>query len=582
MVSTSKDTLHRIRKTLEPYVRPRDEVGRIRQILAAHLDSCLEDGVAVEPLALVDSNGVKSLSTARGLQKEYLEALDANIKAHREFEECCHHFRRVEAESRGTEADRGLDHLKEHLATIQLRQRRDKLEAIEGCLTTLTQKPAASPGFLDPGEVFKDSRPLPDVPKDLVAALGAESTSNRPPLKELIDQLERHVLQAKLLLTREEQLLEQVKARSTARPGSVSDGAKLEALNKTRVELIAWIEAELSKSGENNDDGTSQHTSAHHRQSQTELINMDEQLASIKEKYAQYVDARKTLLRLVSDQPQPVLAPPKPEPTPTASPNPPSTTAPSGPPPPPPPTAHLFSPYLDRLLSTSREQRGLIAHKSHLNATITKQVRENLHVLDRLADESQLLPAHASSSSSSSASAAAGSPTRRDRSASFADPSSGGIAAAADSGTGSGSGPSARVRPWVLAADSAKIATLETVAEKIEEGQMALESTMRTLGEVEELVVVVDRERPVTAAGETPARAAAKKTEEEEEEEEEEEDLWLPPSRRQSVADRRAGVRRHTVASKVEQQKTQQQVKTVWDVLDGSLGLLRADRDNNP
>ncbi|KAL2122472.1 hypothetical protein VTJ04DRAFT_2927 [Mycothermus thermophilus] len=539
------------------------------------------------------------MTTARGLQKEYLEALSANIKARQEFEECCHRIRRVGVEPQDAGHERRLDPLKEHLEAIKLRQRRDKLEAIEGCLTSLTQKPAASPSFLDPEEVFRDSRPLPTMPKDLMVALGSESTTSRPPLKELIDQLERHVLQAKLLLTREEQLLEEVKARSTARPGSVSDGAKLEALNRTRVELIAWIEAELNKAGEGDQNGTS-HPHATARQSQAEPMNMDEQLASIKEKYAQYIDARKTLLRLVSEQPHPVLQPPQSE---TTKPNPASPSPPPAPSapavsPPTPPITHLLTPYLDQLLTISRSQRGLIAHKSHLNTTITKQVRENLHLLDRLAEESQLLSTHDHPSSSSSAPTGT-SHSRTKSGSSLSDLAGGGGpsasaaegASSSSSGGGPGSGPSARVRPWVLAADSAKIATLETVAEKIEEGQMALESTMRTLGEVEELVVA--GERPATAAGgettTTPSRAPAtpatptaagsaarRRVEggEAEDGEEDEEDIWLPPSRRQSLIARR----RHTVGK--AEQLGQQQGRTVWDVLDGSLGLLRAEREN--
>ncbi|KAL2134755.1 hypothetical protein VTI74DRAFT_10911 [Chaetomium olivicolor] len=247
---------------------------------------------------------------------------------------------------------------------------------------------------------------------------------------------------------------------------------------------------------------------------------MDEQLASIKEKYAQYLGARKTLLQLVSQQqPQPVIKPPARE---TELPAPATASLPS---------THLLSPYLEQLLSIAREQKGLIAQKSHINTTIAKQLKENGQVVEHLAEESQLIPAH---------------PMPR-------APRSNPPYPDALSGTGS-SGPSTRVRPWVFAADSAKISTLETVAEKIEEGQVALEGSMRMLGQIDELLgkPADDEEHEESVAGE--------------------EDVWLAEGQ---PSGRTAGARRHTIRKAANPA----QPKTVWDRLDGNLGLLRPDRD---
>jgi hypothetical protein len=524
MGSAAEDTLNNIQKTLEPYIRPRDEVGRVRQILAVHLDSCLGDGAAVGPLALADASTVNSSPVARGLQQEYLEALRANIKARGEFAACSREQRPSDADAAagtGSAGDQGIDRLKEHLATIRLRQRYEKLQVIEGGLNSLAQKPAASPGFLDPGEIFRDSRPLPDVPKELVTALTIDKATIGPQLKDLIDQLEKHVLQAKLLLKREEQLLEKVKSRSTARPENISGSAKLEALNRTRVELINWMEAELGKAA--GDDGDAEGQGSQKQRPHAGSINMEEQLASIKEKYAQYVGARRTLLQLVSEQPQPIIKPA----TKKAE-----TPAPAAPKPP--PTAHLLAPYLEQLLSLSREQKGLIAQKSHLNAAISKQVKENGNFLDHLAEESHLIPAHPMPGAPRSNTAFANATSRADT-----------------------SGPSSQVRPWVFAADSAKISTLEVVAEKIEEGQIALEGSMRTLGELGELL----------GQGQSPG--SQKKSEGVSTGED---DFWLAEGQ---PSGKTAGARKHTdrKADKAAQPKT------VWDTLDGNLGLLRSEKD---
>ena len=530
MVSADEEAFEGIRKTLEPYIRPREEATRIRQLLAVHLDSCLKDGDAVGPLALVDSNSVGSVSTGRGLQKAYLEALNANIKARSEFAASCREQKQTAGDATGIESERGsgngrsgnqaADRLQEHLVTIRLRQRREKLQVIERGLNTLGQKPAASPGFLDAAEIFRDSRPLPDVPQELVAALAIDHAATGPPLKDLVDQLEKQVLQTKLLLRREEQLLEKVKSRSTARPENVSESAKLEALNRTRVDLINWMETELGKAA--GDDAEAEgHDSQRHR-APAASVNMEEQLASIKEKYAQYLEARRTLLQLVTQQPQPVIKPPAKEANSEVQ----ST-------PKPPPTAHLLAPYLEQLLSLAHEQKALIAQKSHFSGAISRQLKENGQIIGHLAEESHLIPAHPmpgaprSNAAFAEATFAAGSPL-----------------------------PSDRIRPWVFAAESAKISTLEAVAEKIEEGQIALEGSMRTLAELDQLLgksVDGSKKDERTGTGE--------------------EDLWLAESQ---PAARTAGARRQTIR-KAEKPAPP---KTVWDMLDGNLGLLRSEKDD--
>jgi len=518
MGTTGDETLRGMQRVLEPYIRPREEVAHIRQILAVHLDSCLKDGAAVGPLALVDANNLNLPSTARGLHKEYLEALDANIRARNEFAASCRPQRRPSGETANTLADQGSDRLQEHLAIIRLRQRLEKLQVIERGLITLEQKPAASPDFLDPGEIFKDSRPLPDVPKDLVTALTIDKATEGPQLKGLIDQLEKHVLQAKFLLQREEQLLEKVKSRSTARPENVSESVKLEALNRTRVELINWMETELSKAA--GDDGDAEGHDSQRQRAPAGSINMEEQLASIKEKYAQYLEARKTLLQLVSQQPQPSMKPRTKEEKPEAH----LASKPL-------PVAHLLSPYLEQLLSLAHEQKGLIAHKSHLNTAISRQLKENGQVLGHLAEESHLIPAHPM-------------PGAPRSNAAFAEATA----------TVESYGPSNRVRPWVFAADSAKISTLEAVAEKIEEGQIALEGSMRSLGELEQLLG-----KPGDTRSNGPAGTG-------------DEDLWLTEGQ---PSGRTAGARRHTI----RKPDKPAQPKTVWDMLDGNLGLLRPEKD---
>ncbi|KAL2159201.1 hypothetical protein VTH06DRAFT_2633 [Thermothelomyces fergusii] len=523
-----ENTLKDIQRTLEPYVRPREEVTRIRQILAAHLNLCIRDGDAVPPLSLVDTRRVELSPASQGLQKEYLEALSENAKARQEFAAFCREQRRPATRASGTD-DRDAGRLQEHLAMIRLGQRREKLQAIERALNALEQKPAASPSFLKAEEIFRDSRPLPDIPTELMNGPTVEKASNGPHLEGLLDQVERHVLQAKLLLEREKQLFEKIRSRITFRLEDVDRGAKFEALNRTKAELINWMETERQKATGEGNAAECQESQRH--TSHTDF-NMDEQLVSIREKYAQYLEARKTLLQLVNQLPQPQSQPQSQSQSLSGRPAEEDRhTAPTEPNPA--PNAHLLSPYLEQLLLASREQKGLIAQKSHINGAISSQLKENNKALDLLAEESQLIPAHPMPG------AARANPA-------FAE---------ATSVTGA-CGRSDRVRPWLFAADSAKIATLEAVAEKIEEGQIALEGSMRTLREIQELL--------------------GQPAEDEEK-----------GGRASTTGDSRRRVEGHGPGKTVGPEKQTRReadkppvpTRTAWDMLDGNLGLLRAERD---
>ncbi|KAK4192707.1 hypothetical protein QBC35DRAFT_200178 [Podospora australis] len=533
------DGVNTIQKVLEPYMRPRDEVANIRRILALHLNSCVQISSVAKPLALVDGSELASPATAQGLQRQYLEALNANIKARNEFKTHSRELggnRGLEDSISSDDTKTNQDYLQEHMAVMGLQKKQERLRAVEKHLELLRTKPAASPGFMDPGEIFKDSRSLPSVPKELFTAIALDTTTSATQLKSFIDQLEKNVLQAKLSLKREEQLLEQAKARSTSSPENVTDSAKLEALNRTRVELISWIESELSKAsgdGADSGGGDDHRRSTRKMRASIDPVNMDDQLASIKDKYTQYTEARKALLQLVNQQPKPIIKPLTQEQLPPQT----GQTAT------PVPSAHLLAPYFEQLLSVSREQKGLITQKSHLNNTVTKQVKENCQILDHLAEESQLIPAYPMPG--------AGRPK-----AGFTGTTAGSAEA---------SQASSRIKPWVYAADAAKIATLEAVAEKIEEGQLALEGSMQALAEINMLLGRDISHEQDGVAGEDAG----------------DEDMWMNEGQSPGKGTGMAGEpRRHTI-NRRESRADQGNIKTgtVWDMLDGNLGLLRSEKD---
>ncbi|KZL86679.1 hypothetical protein CI238_04235 [Colletotrichum incanum] len=508
-------SIQKVQASLEPYIKPREQVAYIRRALALHLQACGQRGPIQKPLSLIDpSCRVTPTQAVRGLQKEYLKALDANLKARNEYE-TTRNETMTAAPSRPKNVDT-RDQVEDHIALVKLRQKHQRLQTVQKYLDLLVRQPSASSDFLDLQDIFKDSPPLPNVPKEVVSGFSVSPSATETDLCGLAGQLEKVVLRAKLLLQREEQLLAEIRQRTEPMAGQVSDEAKVHALDATRTELINWIEAELSKaSGESDDNAASQRNGFNSRNEQETI---DQHLAEIKDKYNRYTAARKTVLNIVSEQTQPVLKPGGEGTSGSGR----SQSIPTT------PTAHLLTPYLDKLLSLSREQKGMITQKSHIHTVLAKQTKETRQALDHLAEESQLLPGHPM-------------PGAGRLKSGFGEDFS---AAMSENPMSSD-----RVKPWVFAADSAKIATLEAVAEKIEEGQVALEGSMTALQEVDKLLGQGLKEPEKEAVGDTT-----------------EEDIWLTQG-----SAKKAGARKHATHQRKESTMNSDDI---WSVIDGKLGLI--------
>lgn len=519
-MTSAQETVQTIQKALEPYIRPREEAEHIRRVLALHLHSCQENGPDNGLLALADpSFTIKPTPEVRGLQREYLKALNANIKAQKGWETASKQYpSKTTPNFPGSSSSDTSNRLEEHLTTIKLQKKQAKLQTVEKYLDLLVQKPATSEDFLQPDEIFRDAKPLPEVPKDVVNGFAVDKGSAKTDIRALVDRLEKAVLRSKLLLRKEEKLLKEVKSRSSPQPGEVSDGAKVAALSATRNELIQWIETELGNASGQDDSVLveSDANASGRSKAAVDRDHMDERLATIKHKYASYIAARKTLIQLVAQSPQPSIKPAEEDS---------STTLTADRPPP--PTTHLMSLYVDSLLSLAYEQKASITQKSHLNNILAKQMKETCQMLDHLADESQLLPAFPMTGS-----------LRRKQ--------------GLGNDLSKGLDVTSHVKPWVFAADSSKIATLEAVFEKVEEGQHALEASTKSLDEVDQLL---GRDLiPGEDAGEEDASN---------------EDIWLVETRLAKGAAARRPIR-----SKNENTSDS---RDIWSVLDGNLGLINAE-----
>lgn len=507
------DTFDKFRTSVDPFIKPREHVNYIRRILALHLQSS-NAGLSKQPVALVNSSHEITVGQEwKGIQRQFLEAVKANTDARRKYDEIAQENSTHQASSEPPPPSN--DNLvEERIGLLKLQTKYKRLSVVEKHLDLLVEKPAALQGFLDPEEIFHETQSLPNVPKDIVNSLVAQQSAGKPDLKSQLSQLEKIVLRTKLLLRREEQLLQETRSRAKNIPDVISNGTRLEALNATRNELINWIETELSKASgeeEEEDDGSRGPDG-----SIVDKATINGQLETIKDKYARYLEARKTLLSTITERSD-LSLPPVLKPIDANDQVEDPGLAPS---------SYLLTPFIENLLSVSRKQRDKITQKSHMNSVLTKQTKSDFQTLDAIAEESQLLPAHPMPKSS------------RRRSV---------LGEVLTGPSSQSSGLKGKVQPWVYAADCAKIATLEKVAEKVEGGQVAIESSMKARQEIDHLLGQDEVDQV-----------------EDEKEQATEDDFWLDSGSKHPMS-----ARKHT-----ETKKKATRPKDAFSRIHGDLGLL--------
>ncbi|KAG5984926.1 hypothetical protein E4U55_002508 [Claviceps digitariae] len=484
MESPAEQTIQRLQTAFEPFVKPREQVNYIRRVLALELGSYIGEGPIQQPLSLNQGPIQRDLGPElKGLHREYIEALRANISARQSFEEIAYGQETSSSSCPEPHPERSSSALEDHLAVARLRKKHDSLVTVQSYLERLAELPVPAQEPRDVERMLSDGNPQPAVPAEVLNSFAVEQTSAGVDIQSRISQLEKTVFRAKLLLKQEENLLADARARCNIKPELVSNGAKVEALNSTRNELINWIETELSKASTEEKTVVEEDRQQHQTEPAGAVPDQAEisgQVRQVQDKYKAYVVARKKLLALTSSAPRPSMAPPEEE----ADDKPlgiveTHESTPS--------IDYLLIPHIETLISQSRRQKGLITHKSYFSTTLDNQRRDSCQLIGRLAEESQLLAAHPMKES-----------TRRQS----------GVPEIITAKHADRPDMAIRVKPWLFAADAAKIGTLEAVAENVEAGQIALEKSMEALYQMKTLLGIqdereedVDGTAPVTMEG---------------------------------------------------------------------------------
>ncbi|KAG0650982.1 hypothetical protein D0Z07_2719 [Hyphodiscus hymeniophilus] len=458
-----------IRRLLEPFVKQRQEVAQIRRVLALHLSSHVnpQDGLPIsQPSSLVSGSKVGSATSGvRGIRREYLRCLRANTKAREEYQKIRKEHQNVENQRLETgihkkDHDTSTNSLELFLDVVKYRRKHESLRIIQDYLDMLAQKPAASADHLDPQVVLSYVDPLPSVPSDVMVDRGPYEEFRLKDLNELVDQLEKSVMRAQLLLKREQKLLAKVRLESrSSSDAQTQSGGRLQALGMARNELINWIERELAKAGEKRGEEDLMQSSPSLGNKGNDYINC--QLSFIQKEYAHYTNARQALIIATSgsiDASAPRAAEDHLSLLETKDEVEMPTTI-----------SHVLQPYIERLTSVSNQQKSVIQQKSHLTISLAKQLKEGGQGLDRLADESHLLPAYPLGSLQ--VKGLKSSLSFGEEIASHEKPDS-----------------SHHARNWVHASEASTIATYEAVTDRLEEGRHALLDARQTMLDLQSIL----------------------------------------------------------------------------------------------
>jgi len=206
------EAIPKAQSSLEPYIKPRQETSQIRRILASHLSLHVNPSTKFpisRPLSLVNTevNTDAAPHGIRGIQREYLRYVRANVKAKEEYNK----LRKEHQQAHGdhgsaiglpdSSVPQDATSMDSFLDLVRQRKKHDRLRIFQDYVDMLVQKPAAATQYLDPQLILKDVESLPKVPPEVSNGSSRTRVSGEADLKELVDQLEKWFFVQRCFLT---------------------------------------------------------------------------------------------------------------------------------------------------------------------------------------------------------------------------------------------------------------------------------------------------------------------------------------------------------------------------------------------
>ncbi|KAI9720376.1 MAG: hypothetical protein M1812_002882 [Candelaria pacifica] len=397
-------TLPHVKHSLEPYVKTRQEVTHIRRTLAAFLNSQLshseqKDGRSHSLLLQCECFEDFNVSTElSGLRQAYLRTLQLKRKAMRAYRDISEEIKlhgqtQAVLDGKSRDAKVSRNHFETYLDLVRQRRKHEKLLIVKDYLDNLSEKEPAKAQYLDVERLLRDLSAAPQPPANVVSRTGhTDKSLGGPTVEARLDRLKKVVLQSKHSLDYEEGRLGRLKADAASIGNGTIDnkstGSQLNALTHVRTKLIDWIEGELANTG-SSETGvvTGEKSNGSHRTG----ASISKYRQDIKERYQEYVKARKALLCTLSTACAP-MAPPI-DLAHAAVPS--SRKAHDEVGPKLNSTAPLLLCCLEKhLLPLSHLQKSILQQRTQIITSLAQRQRSNDQAVNRLKEESHLLSAY--------------------------------------------------------------------------------------------------------------------------------------------------------------------------------------------
>ncbi|KAL8824064.1 MAG: hypothetical protein Q9191_005323 [Dirinaria sp. TL-2023a] len=481
MAEAPECPLTEVAEALRPFIKTRQEALRIRRILSLYLASTVQgstpDGLPFDlPVSSSSEMRVNEIpSRITGLRRDYLLALQANIRARNEYDAISES---ISESSNALNAGKSRQINGEassatttYLGLLQAQRKHEKLSIVNDYIDELGKKESAKLDYLTLASVQKTIQPVPDLPFTMEDNVFTALTDNSN-IENLTARLERTLLSANAALERERRLLAQTKSQFQADVASGASNdtnpcAKIHALTRTRNELIAWTEDRLAKIDEQDDDVEDLDPTDNY-------IGIEQQKENTTRLYKDYLDARRRLIELTTEKrsvhqiPDPVVQKPK-----ASKPIQETTLHSSA------EASKILPCVTEHLIPAADAQKAMHQQKAHILNSLTVQKKITADMLDKLADESHLLANYPIPTEQ---------PSLRTNIPSLGGPK---LSPSSLGGIPSYDGESsilAKGRMWASAADSARIANNATLSEHLEHGEKHARAAETSLDELRKLL----------------------------------------------------------------------------------------------
>ncbi|EME79028.1 uncharacterized protein MYCFIDRAFT_198912 [Pseudocercospora fijiensis CIRAD86] len=331
-------------RSLQPYVKTRQEVAAIRNSLQAKLPNSAINS------SLPTSKDIREITSVTGVRKAYLRALQAHQAAQARYDSLKAELEELSHASSSTSdpaADNGSFMTESYIPLMRQREKHRKLKILQA---TLAKVDAAG------GKTIADSfdkvtrRQVGDLPVPPPAAAFAERDAGTESEYDLT-RLKKAILAVRHQL--EEHEAATVQANGVLH-GDLNPHADLYALKKAHNELTAWMEQQLAMISDleapKDGDGEAQE----HDMSNGEA---EYGLKDIESLYEQYLHSREHLLELVTNSSSAIpSAPSSPEVIrrPSTTPEPEQSQS----------ASEALLPYLSRLVLMRQAERDLLQQSS--------------------------------------------------------------------------------------------------------------------------------------------------------------------------------------------------------------------------